>query len=82
MDKRKTFVTRVTFEQIPVELAKKIAQLEIQRATAGFASCAICGDPVELEKCKTNEFGKAVHQNCYVNSLKQPATRAVPSLAK
>ena len=28
-------------------------------------SCWICGDDVSLEKCKIDEHGKAVHEDCY-----------------
>jgi hypothetical protein len=28
--------------------------------------CWICGHTVELETCKTDENGMAVHENCYV----------------
>lgn len=69
MAKLKKAVVKINFERIPVELAKRIADQERERATA-FASCVLCGDPIELEYCKTDEYGKAVHQNCYVSSLK------------
>jgi hypothetical protein len=32
--------------------------------------CSICGCSVTLELSKTDERGKAVHECCYVNSLK------------
>jgi hypothetical protein len=28
--------------------------------------CYICGDPVPLEDCKTDENGHAVHEECYL----------------
>ena len=28
--------------------------------------CRICGQVVDLETCKTDEHGMAVHENCYV----------------
>ena len=28
--------------------------------------CAICNESVNLEESKTDERGKAVHENCYV----------------
>ena len=70
MAKRKNSAVKTTFEQVPVRLARKIAEQEFREATAGLVSCALCGDPVALELCKIDEFGKAVHQNCYLNSLK------------
>jgi hypothetical protein len=29
-------------------------------------NCAICNKPVDLKTTKTNEAGKAVHEECYV----------------
>ena len=40
--------------------------------------CDICHKPVKLEKSKTNELGKAVHEGCYllrVTSEKAPSPR-------
>lgn len=31
--------------------------------------CRICGAPVSLESCKTNEYGQAVHELCYVEEF-------------
>lgn len=28
--------------------------------------CWICGHALELETCKTDEHGMAVHENCYI----------------
>jgi hypothetical protein len=28
-------------------------------------SCWICGNQVSLEKCKIDEYGQAVHEDCY-----------------
>ena len=28
--------------------------------------CCLCGDPVDLRTAKTNEYGKAIHEDCYV----------------
>jgi hypothetical protein len=77
MTKRNKSVVKTTFERIPVALAKKIAELEVQQATAGLAFCAVCGGAVPLERCKTDEFGKAVHQNCYMSALKQTAKKTM-----
>ena len=51
------------FEQVPLELAKGVAE------AAALISCSICGKAVVLEKCKIDEDGKAVHENCYFNKL-------------
>ena len=36
--------------------------------------CAICNESVNLEESKTDERGKAVHENCYIWTveLKKP----------
>ena len=39
----------------------------------GFVVCQICKKPVVLELARINEHGKAVHEDCYLNSLKQIA---------
>jgi len=69
MAKRKRFGINTTFERIPVEVARKIADQEKRHEVAGVHFCALCCNPVELEHCRTNEFGKAVHQDCYADSL-------------
>jgi hypothetical protein len=38
--------------------------------------CAICEGPVAIEESKTNEYGQAVHERCYVSRLM--ARRAAP----
>ncbi len=35
----------------------------------GTIPCAICGEPVQLESCKTDEDGSAVHAECYFDKL-------------
>ena len=32
--------------------------------------CPICNELVELEKSKTDEHGKAVHEDCYIAAIK------------
>jgi len=32
--------------------------------------CRICGKPAAVESCKTDDGGKAVHEECYVLKLK------------
>ncbi len=32
----------------------------------GGPICSICGQPVKLETSKTDEFGHAVHEECYI----------------
>lgn len=62
------------FEQVPLELAKQVAL----REDAGLSSarpvlCVICGVPTELERCKIDEAGEAVHDKCYFAKVKPPA---------
>lgn len=42
------------------------------------APCAICGRPVQLEVAKTDERGRAVHEDCYWANLKRPAVAPTP----
>jgi hypothetical protein len=34
-------------------------------------TCAICGHPVQLQEARTNEYGQAVHPQCFMDALKQ-----------
>jgi hypothetical protein len=67
MGKRKTY-----FEQVPLAEVKKAVGLEIFRPHPDLACCAICNEPVELERCKTDEDGDAVHEDCYVSKVARP----------
>lgn len=31
--------------------------------------CAICGKPADLRTCKTDEYGRAVHDQCIADKL-------------
>lgn len=50
------------------------------RSLTPFPLCPICSLPVIIEKCKTDENGKAVHEECYVlkirATLKKPPTNS------
>ncbi len=39
-------------------------------------TCSVCNEPVELETTRSNENGKAIHEECYVLKfrLKQATT--------
>src|ERR1700730_11770831 len=37
----------------------------VPRGTQWLPSCRICNDPVLLETSKTDEYGQAVHEECY-----------------
>jgi hypothetical protein len=41
----------------------------VPRGTHWLPSCRICNDPVLLEASKTDEYGQAVHEECYVLNL-------------
>jgi hypothetical protein len=32
--------------------------------------CGICGQPVKLETSKTDEYGRPVHERCYILKVK------------
>jgi hypothetical protein len=68
-------VVKTSFEQVPIELVRRIAVPQQSLAADGFACCAVCGDTVELERCKTDEHGQAVHQKCYVARLAKIAKK-------
>jgi hypothetical protein len=34
--------------------------------------CPICHEPVRLEEAKTDEEGRAIHEDCYVVNQKTP----------
>jgi hypothetical protein len=38
--------------------------------TPRFAICHLCNEPVELETSKTDEDGKAVHEDCYLRNIR------------
>jgi hypothetical protein len=37
--------------------------------------CVICGKPVPIAECKTNEIGEPVHESCYAEHLKEDMKR-------
>jgi hypothetical protein len=41
----------------------------VPRGTQWLPSCRICNDPVLLETSKADEYGQAVHEECYVLNL-------------
>jgi hypothetical protein len=57
------------FEQVPVAVARQIAEKEAVLSPIQSVSCVICQAPVELERCKIDEHGDAVHEACYVAKL-------------
>jgi hypothetical protein len=41
--------------------------------------CWICGNVVSLEKCKIDEHGRAVHEDCYVAKIQLHAVNTPQS---
>lgn len=71
--------TRTYFEQVPVEKVKEILVhlSEIQELRPAVSHslhnvlrCAICSQPVPLETAKTDGYGKAIHEECFLASLR------------
>lgn len=56
------------FEQISLETVKQMIATNASLSTQ--AQCTICGDQVQFEDSKTDERGRAVHENCYVRKLR------------
>lgn len=56
------------FELVPVEVVKAIEGSEF-RSIATDVFCVICDSPVELERCKIDEGGDAVHEKCYFSKV-------------
>jgi hypothetical protein len=68
---------KTSFDQVPIEIARRASM-----ARNGLAFCAVCGNSMALEDCKTDERGQAVHQKCYftrlTNAAKKKAARTLP----
>src|ERR1035438_996791 len=45
---------------------------------ARFPVCAICTRPLQLETCKVDELGKAVHEGCYLLKISLNLARGQP----
>lgn len=39
---------------------------------AGDVLCFICKEPVSLETSKTDEYGHAAHEDCYIHTICTP----------
>jgi len=40
--------------------------------------CSLCNEPVELRTAKTDEDGKAVHEECYTLKMQPPRPMPLP----
>ena len=80
------------FEQIPVQKVKEMTMIPEGQGVEPMASipvrhalqCHICSKPVAVETAKTDGYGQAVHEDCYIVQLtRKPAfgrsRRAPPS---
>lgn len=66
MQKAKTY-----FEQVPVSVARHVASQKVGSSSGTrLVLCTICGMPMELEHCKIDEKGAAVHDKCYMAKVK------------
>lgn len=49
-------------------------QLLMMEAVMAFPEslfpCSLCNDPVDLRTAKTDEYGKAIHEECYVRRMR------------
>ena len=48
----------------------------MEQPTKSQMKCSICNQPVALEIAKTDDFGQAVHEECYVLKLGVESSRA------
>ena len=54
-----------------------MARIRQFTSTSRFPLCSVCNEQVELRTAKTDEDGKAVHEECY--TLKMQPPRPVPT---
>lgn len=67
---------KLYFEVLPLPEARKLIE-RAQKLGVREIDCTVCGDPVPLEDCKTDEHGKAVHEECYVATTTKGRNRGV-----
>jgi len=65
---------KLNFQDIAIEDVLSIAERE--RVLRQSRRCSICGAPVELERCKIDENGDAVHDDCYLLKASRNQTAA------
>jgi hypothetical protein len=41
------------------------------------AHCTICKEPVNLRESKTDEYGQAVHEDCYVGTVEMKPRKPI-----
>ncbi len=50
-------------------VCRQLTEASIPRGMQRLPDCCICNNPVPLETSKTDEYGQAVHEECYVLKL-------------
>jgi formylmethanofuran dehydrogenase subunit E len=80
--------TQTYFEQIPVEKVKAMLvhfpeSLELRPPVSAslhhVLRCTICHEPVPVETAKTDSYGKAIHEECYLLSVAGKTVIARPA---
>jgi hypothetical protein len=61
-----------------VQMARGRFRQERDRKKSDYLLCSICDNPVRLETSKADEFGKAVHEECYVLKVTGARRRSEP----
>lgn len=79
--------TQTYFEQIPVEKVKAMlvhlpesSELRppVSASLHHVLRCTICSQPVPVETAKTDSYGKAIHEECYMISLAEKTVASRP----
>ena len=39
-------------------------------SASDWPNCGVCGQPVKVETMRTDEFGRPVHEQCYILKVK------------
>lgn len=66
-DERDPHTFAVICDELLQLLQEKRLRLAMEHSTVPV--CSICAKAVELETCKTDEKGKAVHESCYESKI-------------
>jgi hypothetical protein len=48
-----------------------IAEMSRKGRPVGLSNCSICNEPMDLKTAKTDEDGKGVHEECYVDKIRR-----------
>lgn len=67
------------FEQVPLETVRKVVEESPEkprivpyssRRPRYSVHCSVCGKPLAVETAKTDGNGQAVHEECYLASIR------------